>query len=478
MNEINMNISSHSHYFLLNLIDHQLQSNDNRTLPLLQFNNSWIFPLFILSLLGILLTIIILFLFLYISIRRLNNQLILTNLFICFSVCFIYIIVIFFLIRGNELICGLREFLSQFAYALLYSALLCRYIMQWLTARILSKRTKQLLSLIIYLLLIFIQIPIGILWWHFTIPRVCQQRTVNEYPTLKLHFQRRISTSPIKPCSYQCIVDYRFYATYTYTILELFVCTIIATCLYLYHCCRQHKNEKEKLIKTTTNNSLLAFFNMSAFILIDVTWIVWSLVYHFTHPFFVYPSIVISMFTIGTICLVFILFPQIYFYSKIRTNDIEVPNTTLFTNKLASIEDMKDQDLLLQETYTDQNKQQTLLSGSELSYELGTSGTFLPITRTPKGPFKVTNKNKTAPIEKFDKLIYDEHSSTAQILANQDRSIKNERKINKLTDDVTNQQEQQMQSSIAPLQRQVYFYLFILYLDKTKNFFCFSVNIK
>ena len=209
------------------------------------------------------------------------------------------------------------------------------------------------------------------LWWYFTIPRVCQQRTINEYPKLKLNFQKRFSTLSKKPCSYQCIVDYRFYATYTYTIIELFLCTIIATCLFLYHCCRRNKNEKDQLIKTTNNNALLTFFNMSAFILIDIAWIIWTLIYHFTHPFFVFPSLVIGMFTIGTICLLFILFPQIYFYSKIKMNDTDIPKATLFTNKLASIEDMKDQNLLLHEKYTDPNKQQTLSNGSELSYELG-----------------------------------------------------------------------------------------------------------
>ena len=415
---------------------HHISTIENRTLSLLPLHTTWIFLLFILSLLGILLTIIILFLFLYFSIRRLNNHLILTNLFICFSVCFIYIIVIFFLIRANELFCGLREFLSQFAYALLYSALLCRYIIQWLATRILSKRTKQFISLLIYILLISIQIPIGILWWYFTIPRVCQQRFTHEYPKLKFHFQQRMSTFPLKSCSYQCIVDYRFYATYTYTIIELFLCTIIAICLFLSHCCHRNKTGKDQSTRPHNSNTLLTFLNMFAFILIDIVWLVWTLFYHFTHPFFVFPSVVIGMFTIGTICLVFILLPQIYFYSKIEMNNVTIPKTILFTNKLASVEDMKDQHSLLHEKYTDRDKQQILSNGSELSYELGASGTFLPITRTPRGPFKVTNTHKTAPSEKPD---------------HEENSMKKERRINSPVSDVTNQQ-----LPIAPLQRQVY----------------------
>jgi hypothetical protein len=447
-------IPSQSLLFSSNIFDDHFQTISNQTLSLLQFNHSWIFPLFILSLFGILLTIIILFYFLYFSIRRLNDHLILTNLFICFSVCFIYIIVIFFLIRGNEFLCGLREFLSQFAYVLLYSSLLCRYIMQWLSTRILSKRTKQLTSLLIYFLLIFIQIPIGILWWYFTIPRVCQYRTINESPKLKFHFRKRILTK--KSCSYQCIVDDRFYATFTYIIFELFLCTIIAICLFFYRCYHRNKTEKNQSIKTNNYYGILTFFNLLAFILIDITWLIWTFIYYFTHSFFVFPSIVIGMFTIGTISLFFILFPQMVFYIKNHMNDINLPETTLFSNRLASTEDIKDHDLFFHEKSIDQfnpNKQQILSNESELSYELGTSGTFLPITRTPKGPFKVKKTEKIISTEKLDKLIYQKHLTTAQISNNQDKSIKNERKLNTPVIDIT---KQQLQSSIAPLKRQVY----------------------
>ena len=447
MNEISMNvpslessiIHSQSLYFPPNSID-------NQTLALLSFNNPWILSILILSLVGILLTIIILFLFLYISIHHSNNHLILPNLFICFSVCFIYIIVIFFLIRGNELFCGLREFLSQLAYALLYSALLCRYIMQWLAARILSKKTKQLTSVLIYLLLISVQIPIGILWWYFTFPRHCQQQTIHGYPKLRFHFQKRISsTSSIKPCAHQCIVDYRFYATYTYTIVELFLCTIIAICLFLCRYCRRNKIEKEQLLRIDKNHASLTFFNMFAFVLIDTAWLIWTFIYHFTHPTFAFSSLVIGMFTIGTICLFFILIPQLYFCSKINLNDLNIPQITFFSNKLASIGDPKEQDLLLHEKHKDrldQNKK-SLSNDSDLSYELGTSGTFLPITRTPRGLFKVINTDKATPIE-----IYEERLSN-----NLNESMK--RKMNTSETHVINQQEEQLQSSIAPLKRQV-----------------------
>jgi len=162
------------------------------------------------------------------------------------------------------------------------------------------------------------------------------------------------------------------------------------------------------------------------------------------------------MFTIGTISLFFILFPQMFFYIKNHMNDINLPETTLFSNRLASTEDIKDHDLFFHEKSIDQfnpNKQQILSNESELSYELGTSGTFLPITRTPKGPFKVKKTEKIISTEKLDKLIYEKHLNTAQISNNQDKSIKNERKLNTPVTDIT---KQQLQSSIAPLKRQVY----------------------
>ncbi len=456
MNEYNLNISSytpplipsHSPYFLND------QSLSNQTLSYLQFNHTWIFLLFILSLFGILFTIIILFIFLYFSIRRLNDYLYLPNLLICFSVCFIYLIVIFFLIHGNELYCGLREFLSQFAYVLLFSALLCRYIMQWLSTRILSKRTKQLTSLLLYTLLILTQIPIGILWWYFTIPRFCQYQTIPKSPKLKFHFSKKISTR--KSCSYQCIVDYRFYATYTYIIFELFLCTIIAVCLFFYRCYHRTHNDNDQFSKTNNNHQTLAsFLNMFALILINIVWLFWTFVYYFTHTNFVFPALVIGMFTIGTISLVFILLPQIYFYSKNKIKDINIPKILLFSNKLASTGDIKDQDLIIQEKQIDrfnQNKQQMLYNDSELSYELGSSGTFLPITRTPKGLFKATTAEKPTPIEKLDQLIYEEQLNTTGIGNNQNRSTKSERKQNLTGTDIT-----KLQPSISPLQRQVDF---------------------
>ncbi len=427
----------------------------NRTLPfLLQWHHSWILGLFLLSLCGIVLTIILFLLYLYFSIRRLNDHLILPNLFLCFSVCFLYLIVLFFLFRGNEIFCGLREFLSQFAYALLFSALLCRYIMQWLSTRILSKRTQQLTSLLIYFLLICTQIPIGILWWYFTKPRVCSSRTRNEYPKFEFQFSKRVFNQ--RGCSYQCIVDYRFYTTYTYIIFELVLCTIIAMGLFCYRCCHRNGNGKEQLIKTNNHHKLSTFLNMVGFILIDLTWIVWTSIYYFTHSSFVYPSLVIGMFTIGSITLFLILLPQLYFYSNNSINEMSVPKITLFTNQLALTDDMKDEDLLLHEKQTDRNQQRNLSNGSEVSYELGTSGTFLPITRTPKGPFKVLNTEKKTAAEKLDQLVDEAQKKPTPV---SDQSTKNQREAQTPVVDTA---QQQPQSSIAPLQRQVYMLTFFL----------------
>ena len=416
-------------------VDNNGLTNHSLSWPWLALNDTWILPIFILCLLGLLFTIIISFIFICLSFRRFNGHFLLTNLFICFSVCFIYIIIIFFLIRANELFCGLREFLSQLAYALLYSALLCRYIMQWLGSRILSKRTKQLTSLLIYVLLIIIQIPIGILWWYFTIPRRCQQSRMNvlssqsQMPEFRIQF-RKPTPSSLPSCSNRCLVDYRFYATFTYTILELFFCTIIATCLFLCRHCHRNRvaRDQDKSISINGNNALLTFFNMFAFILIDLVWLTWTCIYYFTHPFFIFPALVIGMFLIATICLLFILLPQIYYYSKIKMNEIPTyksqstlspsatapaaTTTTLYSNKLASNDDVTDREVLLQEKSTEQKshrnkkKQQTVSNGSDLSYELGASGTFLPITRTPKGPFKAKATETATPSEKLDQLIY------------------------------------------------------------------------
>ncbi|CAF1130229.1 unnamed protein product [Rotaria sordida] len=476
-----MNISMSS----VNSVQYPLNFNDNNienhslSSPLLPLNDVWILPIFILCLFGILCTIIISFLFIYLSYRRLNGHFLLTHLFICFSVCFIYIIIIIFLIRANELFCGLREFLTQFVYVLLFSSLLCRYIMQWLGSRILSKRTKQLTSLLIYLLLIFIQIPIGILWWYFTIPRSCQHRQMNilissaEIPEFIFDFQKSIissSSSSIKSCSNRCIVDYRFYATFTYTILELFFCTIIATCLFFYRCCHRRNNiekdKNDKIISINDNNSILTFLNMFAFFFIDLIWLLWSFIYYFTHPFFIFPSLIISMFIIATICLIFILLPQIYYYSKVKINDIDTykskitnQSTTLYSNKLASTNDIHDQELLLNENILNEKKiheknlQQTLSNGSELSYELGSSGTFLPITRTPKGPFKVKTKDKIESNEKLDKLIDKEHQYTQTISNKQNELDTNETKVNETISNTIIQKEQRLQPPLAPLQR-------------------------
>jgi hypothetical protein len=193
---------------------------------------------------------------------------------------------------------------------------------------------------------------------------------------------------------------------------------------------------------------------MFALILIDIVWLFWTFVYHFTDINFVFPALVFGMFTIGTISLLFILLPQIYFYSKNQIKDDNIPKILLFSNKLATIDDMNDQDLLLQEKQ--KNKQQILYNESELSYELGTSGTFLPITRTPKGLFKATTTTteRTAPIEKLNQLIYEKHSNISEIGHKQTRSMKSEKKRDLPRTDLT-----KVQPSIAPLQHQVEFSL-------------------
>lgn len=443
--------------------DHLNHSLSTAVFP---WNDTWILPILILCSIGILCTIIIALVFICLSYRRLNGHFLLTNLFLCFSIIFIYLIIIIFFIRANEIFCGLREFLSQLAYALLYSALLCRYIMQWLGSRILSKRTKKLTSLLIYLLLIFIQIPIGILWWHFTVPRVCQQRRMNvllsgsKLPEFHFHFHKSVpSSSALKPCSNRCIVDYRFYATFTYPMIELILCTIIATCLFLCrHCHRRSPADKdeEKAVSINGNNSVLNFFNMFAFISIDLIWLIWTMIYYFTHPFFIFPALILGMFTIATICLLFILLPHIYYYSKIKLNDMDIyqrknnpPATTLYSNKLAATDEINDQELLLEEK--PKGKKATHPTNeSELSYELGESGTFLPITRTPKGPFKVST-----PSEKFDQSIYNEHGEMQNSSDQGNRTKTNEMKSNPSFPDLHNRQDQRLQAPINPLQRQV-----------------------
>ncbi|CAF1447436.1 unnamed protein product [Adineta ricciae] len=440
MNEISMDtslfnssiIQSQDLYF--ENYDYHVQLINNQTFSFISFHNPWIFPLFILSVLGILITIIILFIFLCISIRHLNHHLVLTNIFICFSVCFIYLIVIFFLLRGNEVLCSLREFLSQLAYALLYSALLCRYIMQWLAARILSSRTKQMTALMIYLLLVLVQIPIGILWWYFTSPRACPRQIIEEYPTVKFSVRKYLlSRSKIKSCSLQCIVDYRFYGTYTYAIVELSLCTIIAICLFLCRHCHRNEIHKEQSSRKYKSKTSLTCFNMFAFVLIDITWLLWTFMYHSTHPSFAFPILIVGMFTIATICLFFMLIPQIYFYSKANLNDISITQTTLFSNKLASIEEAKDDESLLQDKSNDRidtNKLQTLSNESETSYELGTSGTFLPITRTPRGPFKVRNAEKISPTEIVDVPAEKRPLDAIYTSNNQNDPIQNDMMIN------------------------------------------------
>ena len=457
-------IPSHSLHLSPQLIDDTMFPLDNGTSLLLPFSYPWIFPLFLFCSFGILFTTILLFFFLYVSFRRFNNHLILPNLFLSFSVCFMYLILILFLIRGNELFCGLREFLSQLAYALLFSAFLCRYIMQWLTTRILSKRTKQLLSLLIYFLLISVQIPIGVLWWYFTIPRACQSQALREYPPLRFELRREVFAATVRPCSYQCTVDYRFYGTYTYIIIELLLCTSIGIGLFLHrYCQRPAKAAAAQLMNTDNHHTLLTFLNMFTLILIDIVWLIWTFVYYFTDPFFVFPSLVIGMFTIGTICLLLILVPQIYLYSKSHDNEFYLPKTILIKNNAPVRPPIRNPGIVLQRKcspncYENNTGQTTVANRSESSsYEVAPSGTYLPITRTPRRPFIGQRQDNQAMIDKLDRLIYGESSGQHESSHDQGQSSRNEIKVNaskayRIGQDV---QQQQLFPPIAPLQCQV-----------------------
>ena len=60
------------------------------------------------------------------------------------------------------------------------------------------------------------------------------------------------------------------------------------------------------------------------------------------------------MFIISTICLLFILLPQVYYYSKMKIHHVDtyksstnIQPTILYSNKLASVEDVGDHELLL-----------------------------------------------------------------------------------------------------------------------------------
>ena len=445
---------------------------DEWIFPFLALNDRWILTIFILSLVGLLFSIILSFIFIRLSLRRLNGHFLLTNLFICFSVCFLYLIIILFLLRANELFCGLREFLSQLAYALLFSAILSRYIMQWLGSRILSNRTKQFTSLLIYFLLIFIQIPIAILWWYFTIPRRCQQDTtsmniVSSSSNLpRFQFQLpQVSVS--SSCSNRCLVDYRFYATFTYTIVELFCCTMIATCLFCCRHCHRRQFEKDSNESNSSNgnNIRLTLFNMFALILIDLVWLTWTCIYYFTHPFYIYPALILGMLLIATISLFFLLLPQVYYYSKLKINETPVyksnpvirpsstPDlpgaTTLYSNQLANNDETNDQQLLLEEKSNRQKrKEQTLSNGSDGSFDGGASDTYLPITRTPKGPFKVKTNEKISANEKLDQLIYGEQTTNPS-------NVKTTTKNNDMKIPSDTPLPRSSSAQVAPLQRQV-----------------------
>ncbi|CAF5146277.1 unnamed protein product, partial [Rotaria magnacalcarata] len=121
-------------------------------------------------------------------------------------------------------------------------------------------------------------------------------------------------------------------------------------------------------------------------------------------------------------------------------------------------DDNNDHELLLEENSPNQKlncekKEQILSNRSELSYEIGTSGTFLPITRTPKGPFKVKVTDQIRPIEKIENLTYQEHPNTQTTSNNQYVSRTNDEKTNQSMSDMRNQKEQRIQPSLAPLQR-------------------------
>ncbi|CAF4791754.1 unnamed protein product, partial [Rotaria socialis] len=147
--------------------------------------------------------------------------------------------------------------------------------------------------------------------------------------------------------------------------------------------------------------------------------------------------------------------PKVYFYSKCSKNELNMPETVIYTNKLAAMDDMNDDDddadaLILNGKLRDQNKPQNKSNQSESSYELAKSGTFLPLTRSPKGPFKVINTNRKKSIEKSDTLIHEEDFNIKQISKTQDESSPHDKTIYK----------QELKSSLVPIHYQVYQYFF------------------
>ena len=106
----------------------------------------------------------------------------------------------------------------------------------------------------------------------------------------------------------------------------------------------------------------------------------------------------------------------------------------------------------LVKTNHQKEEQQTLSSGSELSYELGASGTFLPITRTPKRLLPAKT-DKTSPIQAIlDISSRQEHPNTQITSNNQNGSATTEVKEISTINPI-NQKEEQLRPPTIPLQR-------------------------
>ena len=347
-----------------------IHSIENQIIPF----HSWSFPFFLLCLLGFFLSLIAVFLLIFFSFHLVNEPMILPNILIGFSVHLIYLVLIVCFFRGNDFLCGLREFLIQLAFVFLFSSFLSEFFMISLNDRIDSKRTRQCLTILFDVLLICIQIPIGILWWHFTETKPCDEN----------HFHSVLSTTF---CSSQCLIDERFYATLIYVIFQLSLSTVFGTIVFL----STNSNEQNRSIHFLKNQKLknsLRFFNL---ISIDFVWTLWTIFYHFTDRFFLFPSLIFGLFTIGTLSFVVVVIPQLCFYKKLNALQRCQEKTILISNQLA-----------VGDQWNDHEKPSHLLNS-----ELINSGTFLPITRTPRGFFQVSQNNrKVTTIDKLNQLIY------------------------------------------------------------------------
>jgi hypothetical protein len=141
-----------------------------------------------------------------------------------------------------------------------------------------------------------------------------------------------------------------------------------------------------------------------------------------------------------------ILVPQMYFYSKMRSVKFYPDKTIFISNPLA----MNDDDI---HRITGNERQSNF---NDLSYELGTSGTFLPLTRTPREHVPMKQMDKTITMSKLDQLIYGEQSNSRPQSIYENRSKNSNNHMNISINQLATTDEQDCSSTLVPLQRQVY----------------------